>query len=296
MPLSSNATLWHYRNVDPLAKQGTLLDGEYKIVRRIGQGSMAQVFAAEKQNGEKVAIKILDAKVGADDSSIKRFEREAIAQSRIQSKYVAKVMGAGITPLKNPYLVVELLEGNSLRRTCKGGPIPTVHASSYIWQTLQGLSAAHRIKIVHRDLKPANIMLEPSKGPVPRVVVIDFGFASLGGATRLTMRGQVVGSLSYMAPERFSSKEPGTPQTDVYSASVIFYQLLTGVLPFKGKSDFEIIQHQMQMLPTAPHLLNPTVPMAISEIVMTGLEKSLAKRFQSAHAMSNAIEATIQTL
>ena len=280
--------------MEPLLAPGTLLDGEYKILNQIGQGSMAQVFSAMRLEGDKVAIKVLNSSAGANDNSIVRFEREAIAQSRIQSKHVAKVFGAGVTPLHYPYLVVELLEGSSLRRVCKGGVVPPVHASSYIWQSLQGLSAAHNLKIIHRDLKPANIMLEPSKGPVPRAVLIDFGFAALGGAARLTMNGQVVGSLAYMAPERFTSKEPGTPQTDVYALSVIFYQLLTGVLPFKGKNDFDIIEKQLKLLPAAPHVENPSVSEPLSLVVMKGLEKAPANRFNSAQEMADAIERAVQ--
>src|SRR5262249_30653677 len=147
-----------------------------------------------------VALKILRRQMGGDPASRQRFSREADVQARLRHRNVAALLATGVTPHDEPYLVVELLRGTTLRGALRQGKLPLRKAASYGWQALQGLAEVHAAGVLHRDLKPANIMLEPSPGPIERVVVIDFGFATFEGGAKLTAQGTVVGSLTYIAP------------------------------------------------------------------------------------------------
>src|SRR5690606_20718710 len=135
------------------------------------------------------------------------------------------------------------------------GRVPPVQAASYGWQALQGLAATHAAGVLHRDLKPANLMLEPSLGPVERIVLIDFGFAALGPNTGLTALGHVVGSLSYLAPERLQGLEAGPP-ADLYGVAVILSELLVGAPPFRG-GDMELVNQHIQAPPLPPSQAAP---------------------------------------
>src|SRR5262249_13453062 len=150
--------------------------------------------------------------------------------------------------------------GKSLRTVIKAEQrVGAARAASYVWQALQGLAAVHAGKVLHRDLKPANLMLEPSPGPVDRVVLIDFGFAALEGSSKLTAQGHVVGSLTYLAPERLRG-ELADERSDLYAMGVILYELLAGRPPFVGADDFELINL---------HLNEPPAPL---DEVVPGLE------------------------
>ena len=155
---------------------------------------MADVYRAlDTQTGTAVAIKVLRASLDADPSAEQRFAREAEVQERIRHRNVAALLGMGVTDSSEPYLAVELLRGKTLRGVLKQeGRVDPRRAASFAWQALQGLAAVHAQGVLHRDLKPANMMLEPSVGPVDRLVLIDFGFASFEGSAKLTQAGTVV--------------------------------------------------------------------------------------------------------
>lgn len=207
----------------------------------------------------------------------------------VSHRNVAALFDNGVTPTGEPYLVVELLRGQSLRERVKdGGPIDLVATASYGWQTLQGLSAVHSRGILHRDLKPANLMLEPSPGPVERVVLIDFGFASLEGSAKLTAQGHVVGSLKYMAPERLMGE--GTDErADLYALGVILYELIAGVAPFAGEDDLALIEEHLYT--PAPPLTDHAAdtPPALAAVIARALAKEADDRFSSASDMADAI-------
>jgi serine/threonine-protein kinase len=279
--------------MEACAKPGEIIDRRYQIVRLIDRGSMADVFEAHDSKMDRgVALKILRGKVSKDPEAIERLKREAHVQSMISHRNVAAVYGGGATRRNEPYLVVELLQGQSLRRVVRAkGPVPADRAASYIWQALQGLGAAHSMGVFHRDLKPANLMLEPSEGPVERVVVIDFGFAALEGGTRLTKAGHVVGSLAYLAPERLQG-DPGSAGADLYALGVILYELLTGTRPFLADDDYQLIEMQLDATPKAPSVVAPDVriPPALEAVVMRALAKSPVQRAEHAVDMARDIE------
>jgi serine/threonine-protein kinase len=173
--------------------------------------------------------------------------------------------------------------------------VQVIRACSYIWQALQGLAAAHSKGILHRDLKPANLMLEPSPGPVERVAMIDFGFASLEGGVTVTRQGEVVGSLSYMAPERLRGKK-ASESSDLYSMACILYEILVGHRPFEAKSDYQLISKHVKELPVPPREANPEaeIPGEVEAVIMRALAKNPRLRQQSALSMADDLEAAAQ--
>lgn len=273
---------------------GQVLGKRWRIDARIGKGAMAEVYRAlDLQTAAYVALKILRNSVSGDPAVVQRFAREGEVQARLRHTNVAALLATGVTHTNQPYLVVELLRGKTLRGVIKEeGRVGARRAASYAWQMLQGLSAVHGAGILHRDLKPANIMLEPSPGPVERVVLIDFGFASVEGSAKLTQQGTVVGSLRYIAPERLRG-ETIDHRSDLYSVAVILYELLMGAPPFEQIDDFELVEAHLNH---APPPVDDAVPPALDAVMRKALAKQQADRYPDAATMAKAIEAAAKTI
>ena len=270
-------------------RTGQIIGQRFRIDALIGRGAMADVFRAlDLQTSAYVALKILRTSLGGDPAAPQRFLREAEVQARMRHPNIAALLATGVTEHGEPYLALELLRGKTLRGVIKGeGRVEPRRAASYTWQALQGLAAVHAAGVLHRDLKPANIMLEPSQGPADRVVLIDFGFASVEGSAKLTQQGAIVGSLTYMAPERMRG-EPIDQRSDLYSIAVIFYELLAGRPPFVSADDLELVEMHLHAPP--PPLDPHTVPAPLVPIIMRCLAKQQAERYANAGAMSAALE------
>lgn len=282
-------------------RSGQLLSDRYHLEKLIGRGAMADVYqATDRETGQAVAIKVLrlTMSLAADGEAVKRFAREAQVQGMIRHRNVAGIYGSGVTPTREPFIVVELLRGRSLRSVIKAGvKVGPQRSVVYGWQALQGLSAVHAMGVLHRDLKPANLMLEPSPGPVERVVLIDFGFAALEGGASLTQQGHVVGSLTYVAPERLRG-DAVDERSDLYAIGIIMYELLCGRPPFTSDDDFDLI---------AMHLNDPAPPIAefapeltrfpaIGDVIHRALAKQPEQRFPDAQSMASALEHAAGTL
>jgi serine/threonine protein kinase len=276
---------------------GQVIDERFRLDELIGKGAMADVFRAlDLHTAAFVALKILRRQLQGDPSAKQRFAREAEVQARLRHRNVAALLATGVTTFDEPYLVVELLRGKTLRGTIKDiGRVPPRRASSYAWQALQGLAAVHAAGILHRDLKPANIMLEPSPGPIDRVVLIDFGFATFEGGAKLTQQGTVVGSLTYIAPERLRT-EPPDQRSDLYAMGVILFEMLTGQPPFTGGDDFALIEAHLHDEPPRLRDFDASLPVSLEHIIGRALHKYQDERFASADEMANAIEAVAQEL
>jgi serine/threonine-protein kinase len=269
---------------------GTLIDQRFRIEALIGRGSMAEVYrAVDLETGDAIALKILKRNVTEDPAASLRFTREADVQAKLRHRNVAALLATGVTDDSEPYLVVELLRGKNLRHVLKAeGRVSPRRAASYAWQALQGLAAVHQSGVLHRDLKPANLMLEPSPGPVERVVLIDFGFASFETTSvpQLTEAGTVVGSLTYIAPERLRGELPDR-RSDLYAMGVILFEMLHGAPPFRAASDLALIELQLDAQPPP---LDPAIPDALRDVVGHALAKHQADRYPSAAAMAAAIQ------
>jgi eukaryotic-like serine/threonine-protein kinase len=268
----------------------------FRIDELIGRGAMAEVYRALDLSTQAfVALKILKHTHLSDATSIARFEREAEVQARLRHRNIAALLDTGLTDYYNePYLAVELLRGKSLRSVIKSeGRVPARRATSYAWQALQGLSAVHAAGILHRDLKPANIMLEPSPGPVERVVLIDFGFATFDGSAKLTQQGTVVGSLTYIAPERLRGEETDA-RADLYAMGLILFELLTGHPVFAADDDFDLIDMHLNTEPPSLLAVDPSLPRPLDQVIQRALAKNQDLRYASAAEMAKALEHAAQ--
>jgi eukaryotic-like serine/threonine-protein kinase len=276
---------------------GTIIGDRFRLDELIGRGAMAEVYRAlDLQTQAFVALKILRHQHVTDSVSLARFAREADVQARLRHRNVAALLATGVTKDKyEPYLAVELLRGKSLRSVIKAeGQVPPRRAASYAWQALQGLHAVHDAGVLHRDLKPANIMLEPSPGPIERVVLIDFGFATFEGSAKLTLQGTVVGSLTYIAPERLRAEEPDR-RADVYALGVVLFELLTGHPPFQASDDFDLISMHLNDEPPSVVAEAPTAGV-LDPVIRRALAKLPADRYDSAAQMADAVEQAAQRI
>jgi serine/threonine protein kinase len=279
---------------DRVDRTGQVIGQRFRIDARLGQGAMAEVYrATDLQSQAEVALKILKRSLSADRAVMQRFTREADVQAKLRHRNIAALHATGVTEQSEPYLVVELLHGKTLRHVIKAdGQVAPRKAASYAWQSLQGLAAIHASGVLHRDLKPANIMLEPSPGPFERVVLIDFGFATLEGAPKLTQQGTVVGSLTYIAPERLRGEQPDQ-RSDLYAIGIILFEMLRGAPPFAAPNDVDLIEQQLD---TDPPPLPASVPEPLREIVHTALAKHPDDRYADALAMAAALEDAAQSI
>ena len=255
---------------------------------------MADVYrAVDLEGGEPVALKVMKKSLSGDPSIKQRFAREADVQAKLRHPSIAALHATGVTEYDEPYLVVELLRGKTLRHLLKtDGKLDPRKATSYAWQALQGLAVVHKGGVLHRDLKPANIMLEPSPGPVDRVVLIDFGFATLEGASRLTQQGTIVGSLTYIAPERLRGELPDR-RSDLYAIGTILYEMLNGAPPFTAPRELDLVELQLE---AEPPPLPDSIPDALRAVVENALAKHPTERYFDAAAMAHALEEAAQAL
>jgi eukaryotic-like serine/threonine-protein kinase len=280
-----------------VSRIGTIIGDRFRLDELIGRGAMAEVYRAlDLETQAFVALKILRHQHVTDSVSLARFAREADVQSRLRHRNVAALLATGVTKDKyEPYLAVELLRGKSLRSVIKAeGRVAPRRAASYAWQALQGLHAVHAAGVLHRDLKPANIMLEPSPGPIERVVLIDFGFATFEGSAKLTLQGTVVGSLTYIAPERLRAEEPDG-RADIYAIGVVLFELITGRPPFQADDDFDLIGMHLS---DPPPSLTSDAPSAgvLDPVIARALAKAPGDRYDDAAQMAAALEQAAQRL
>ncbi len=275
-------------SADRVDRIGQVIDQRFRVDAMIGKGAMADVYRAlDLATSSYVALKVLRSSVASDRAIRQRFAREAEVQARLRHPNIAALLATGLTEREEAYLVVELLRGKTLRGVIKSeGRVTPRRAASYTWQALQGLAAVHAAGVLHRDLKPANIMLEPSPGPIERVVLIDFGFATFEGSARLTQQGTVVGSLTYIAPERLRG-EPVDHRSDLYAIGAIFYELLTGAPPFQNDDDVALIEAHLSRQPPR---LDPALPAALEDVIHRALSKQQTDRHADALTMAGAVE------
>ena len=251
----------------------------YRLLQHVGEGGTATVYKAEHPDRGPVALKVLRSRLAQDPVAIKRFLREAEFGTRVSHPNIVKTYDYGQTE-DLYYLAMEWVDGEALEKfAIRAGRLAPALVATIIEQIGAALTAAHAEAIIHRDLKPANIMYNPA---TQRAVLLDFGIArdaDLKPEERLTRTGFFVGTLQYVAPEALSG-ELVNEQADVYSLATIAYYLLTGTLPYAGRSPRELFQ---QLLTQAPIPLNQAVkglkfPDAIESAVMAGLERDLNKR------------------
>jgi len=260
--------------------------GDYRLLSRIGKGSYGVVYEAEHAITKRIdALKLMlyTGPCAADDEQ--RFLREIQVQASLQHPNVAAVYTAFRTQW-GPALVMELVRGESLRAVLERGRPPLEEGVRYVQAALRGLSCAERLGIVHRDIKPENILITQDG----EVKLTDFGLAHVASETRLTGSGENIGTPSYMSPEQVIGTEAVDARTDVYSAGVVLYEVVTGRLPFAGTNGFAVMEAQCKTAPVPPRQVNPAVGTRLNRIILTALEKNPGRRFRSAAEFQQALE------
>jgi len=264
---------------------GTLFDGRYQVVRKLGAGGMANVYLAEDQElGRRVAIKILNDRHANDEQFVERFRREAKNAAALSHPNIVSIYDRGEAE-GSYYIAMEYLDGRSLKELIVSrGPAPVGVAVEYARQILSALRFAHRHGIVHRDIKPHNVLVD-SEG---RVKVTDFGIAR-AGASQMTEAGSIVGTAQYLSPEQARGGNVDQ-RSDLYSLGIVLYELLTGTVPFTGDTPVEIAMKHLSQVPEPPSSRRPDLPHELDLLVMRALAKDPEDRYQSAEEMDADLE------
>src|SRR5438105_5007192 len=270
---------------------------QYTIVSKIGEGGMGEVYRArDAKLGRDVAIKVLPAAFSENSERLRRFEQEAQAAGALNHPNILSIYHIG-THQGAPYIVSELLEGETLRERMVSGALPQRKATDYALQIAQGLAAAHEKGIVHRDVKPDNIFITDDG----RLKILDFGLAKLTSATDGTSQtevptrkvntdpGTVMGTMGYMSPEQLKG-HPADHRSDIFSFGAILYEMLSGRRAFRGDSIAETMSAILREDPPDLSETNKTVSPALERVVRHCLEKNPAERFHSARDLAFAIE------
>ncbi len=263
--------------------------GHYRIVSLLGEGGMGEVYLAEDTRlGRRVALKLLPSYLSRDEGRLQRFEREARAASSLNHPNVCVIHEVGETEDARHYIVMEYVEGVTLRRQMQGGRMKLAEALDVAIQMASGLAAAHEAGVVHRDIKPENVMLRQDG----YVKVLDFGLAKLAerppttgseAATRVLVRthpGLVMGTVSYMSPEQARGLAVDT-RTDIWSLSVMLYEMITGHVPFKGETASDVISLILQKKPPLLAHYAPQTPPELEHIIAKALHKDREERYQT---------------
>ena len=267
--------------------QGSVVDGRYTVLQRIGSGGMADVWLAEDTHLQRqVALKVLHARFAQDGEFVERFRREAEAAAGLQHPNVVAVFDRGDVD-GTYYIAMQYLEGRTLKQLIDDGLTPE-QAVALIRQVLEGARFAHRHGVVHRDLKPQNVIVDADG----KATVTDFGIAR-AGVSEITQAGSVMGTPHYLSPEQAQGFDV-TAVSDLYSIGVMLYEALTGRVPFEADSAVAIAMKQVSQAPQRPSSINPQISPALDAAVMRALEKEPGQRFQSADAFIAALDAALK--
>src|SRR3954462_12924988 len=265
--------------------EGTLIDGRYRILRRIGSGGMADVYCAQDaQLGRDVAIKILHRRFSRDREFVERFRREASAAAGLQHPNVVGVFDRGEYD-GTYYIAMEYLPGRTLKEIIREeAPLDQPRAIALTIQVLQAAGFAHRRGVIHRDFKPHNVIV----GPDDRLKVTDFGIAR-AGASEMTETGSIMGTAQYLSPEQAQGQRVGAP-SDLYSIGIIVYEMLAGRVPFGGDSAVSIALKHVSEEPPAIRSLRPDVHPRLEQAVGLALLKDPEQRYASADEFIGALQ------
>jgi serine/threonine-protein kinase len=259
--------------------------GNYRAVELLGEGGMGAVYLAEHPGiGRRVAVKVLHKNYTRDESLLGRFLNEARAANAIRHPNIIEILDSGQQADGTPFLVMELLEGESLgaRIRAHGGlPLPT--ALDFAYQTASALGAAHKKGIVHRDLKPDNLFIvaDPHDPERERIKVLDFGIAKLQQSPSdsvKTRTGTLMGTPIYMSPEQCLGTKTVDHRSDIYSMGVIFYEMLLGAPPFVSEGFGELVNMHLNVAPRPPRSERPDIPEPVEALVMRMLSKAPDQR------------------
>ena len=257
---------------------GATLAGRYEVIEELGKGGMGRVYKVlDKEIREKLALKLLNSEIAADEPTIERFRNELKLARTISHRHICRMYDLGREEGAY-YITMEYVAGEDLKSLIhRIGQIPIGKAVSIARQVGEGLAEAHRLGVIHRDLKPHNIMIDRDG----QAKVMDFGIARSVKAKGITGAGVIIGTPEYMSPEQVDGKDPDR-RSDIYALGVVLFEMLTGRLPFEGDTPLSVAVKQKSEPPPDPKKINALVPDDLRRVVLKCLEKSKDRRYQSA--------------
>jgi eukaryotic-like serine/threonine-protein kinase len=275
---------------------GRVLDGRYRIERKVGEGGMSFVYLAKDvASDEQYAIKVLSAALSSDANAMARLRREASLGMRLAHPNVCHIIRLGETPDGLVYVVMPYVEGEVLSdRNNRLGTLPLDEVVRFVRDIAAGLHVAHELKIVHRDLKPENVMICQNPGGGERAVVMDFGLAKERRADaelqKLTATGIILGTPEFMSPEQLRGR-PLDPRTDVYSLSLMTYEMLSGKLPFTGRTQQEMMIARLRSDPVPLRQAAPKLGgyEAVERVLQKAMQRDPGDRYQTAPEFATAL-------
>src|SRR6187551_883170 len=286
------------RSSDPDSSElapGALIADRYRVMRKIGEGGMGLLYACfDTVLSREVAVKLMQRSLATEPLVAERLMREAMLAAQLR-RHVAQVFDCGMLATGEPYIVMELLSGRDMYAVLReSGPLTPEEVSTIVLQVCDGLAEAHEKGIIHRDLKPENLFraTEPSGEVV--IKIVDFGVSKQLSGRRLraqTNPGESVGSPQYMSPEQITSPSEVDARTDIWSLGVVMYELLTGVLPFRGAGAAQVCAAVLTEPVPPISQYRQDVPPALEFIIRRCLEKDRARRFPDVVQLSAALAA-----
>ena len=279
-----------HQQSDPLV--AAVLDGRYRVDAMIATGGMSAVYRGlDLRLDRPVAVKIMDSRYAGDNQFLTRFQREARAVARLKDPGLVAVYDQGIDG-QHPFLVMELIEGGTLRELLRErGPMPPHAVAAVLRPVLGGLAVAHSAGLVHRDIKPENVLISDDGD----VKIADFGLVRAVAEAKITSTSVILGTAAYLSPEQVSTGDAG-PRSDVYSVGILAYELLTGVTPFKGDSALAVAYQRMENDVLPPSRVIAGVPAQFDDLVLQATAREPADRYADAADMAGELDAIVDEL
>lgn len=278
---------------------GYVLDQRYRIVKKVGEGGMSHVYLAhDGSSAQRYAIKILSPALAKDETALARLRREAALGIRLAHPNVCHIVRMGETEDGTVYVVMPFVEGEILSdRNYRVGQTTLADTARFISEIADGLQVAHQLGIVHRDLKPENIMICKRSDGTEFAVVMDFGLAkerqASGELQKLTATGIILGTPEFMSPEQLRGK-PLDARTDIYSLTLMTYEMLTGTLPFEGKSQQAMMIARLRSEPIPARSRRPDLPERVDEVLLRGMAREASDRYATAPEFAAALRAATE--
>jgi serine/threonine protein kinase len=274
------------------SRVGEVLCDKYELVRKIGEGGMGEVYEARHRVlGRRFAVKLLHPELVRSGRMLRRFSRESLSASRIESDHVVSIVDCGHLPDGAPFYVMDYLRGQDLRSVLRVlGQLPVPRAIRLIIQACRGLRVAHELGLVHRDLKPENLFIERTDDGRDRAKILDFGVVQTSGGNSTAQSGSLIGTLKYMAPEQARGDTPLDQRADLYALGAMLYECLAGEVPHPGRNAEAILFHVMNEQPIPLREMRAGLDPNLEAIVKRCLERHPNDRFQSADELANALE------
>lgn len=262
--------------------------GRYRLLDVVGRGGMGEVWRAFDTATQRiVAIKVLPPHLAGDAEFRERFQREAKSAAALSEPHVVPIYDFGEIDGRM-YVAMQLVHGHNLEALLAHGPLEPARAVGTVEQIAAALNAAHRAGLIHRDVKPSNILV--TEGDF--AYLIDFGIARAAGQTGLTRTGATIGTMEYMAPERFTSGFADA-RADIYALTCVLYQALTGQPPFPASSIEQVIHDHLLTQPPRPSQANPHLSAALDRVIETGMAKDPADRYATTRELAQAARAAL---